>query len=325
MKVLAEPLLRRVIMSYGLDFRSLVTVISGYRNVSHIVETNQGLCNLILYKHEPRIVDLIHRVNVMGRYLHDCGMPVRVPADERIVQLQSQTVTRYGCLYHHLPGETIAWEMYSMKHLKLLGWALGDIHRALVDYPERLPDVRIEYQTIVMTMRQYFRRHDVALAMADKLKLSCRDHVFTWCDAAVVDHPDLPTCALHMDFVRGNVLFRPARNGRYRLGTLELSGILDLEKAACGPREFDIARTLAFLLVDSVKPPDKIIKYFIDSGYYKRGQAGSLRQEWVDQLISVFLLYDFYKFLRDNPYESLQKNHHFVRTRDILVQRQMLQ
>ena len=44
----------------------------------------------------------------------------------------------------------------------------------------------------------------------------------------------------------------------------------------------------------------------------------------LEPLVAMMLLYDFYKFLRDNPYESLDKNHHFRRTRDILIARKVL-
>ncbi len=41
-------------------------------------------------------------------------------------------------------------------------------------------------------------------------------------------------------------------------------------------------------------------------------------------LIGFFLLHDFHKFLKHTPYESLEQNHHFVRTRDILIDYGML-
>jgi hypothetical protein len=130
-----------------------------------------------------------------------------------------------------------------------------------------------------------------------------------------------------MDFVRSNILFDDTDTSN----ALAITGILDFEKTAQGNPVFDIARTLAFLLVDcKYKPADKVRKYFLRSGYIKRG-ASTFQDIYItdhngkvnvlEQLLDVFLMHDFYKFLRHNPYESLESNEHFMRTRDMLVQR----
>jgi len=119
------------------------------------------------------------------------------------------------------------------------------------------------------------------------------------------------TQQLHMDFVRGNILFEDER----------ITGILDFEKTAVGHPLFDVARTLAFLLVDcKYKTEDEIYRYFLQSGYHKRGAAKlDYYPGLLERLVEFFLLHDFYKFLRHNPYESLNDNEHFVRTVSILT------
>lgn len=114
-----------------------------------------------------------------------------------------------------------------------------------------------------------------------------------------------------MDFVRGNILFEDT----------DISGILDFEKTASGHTIVDIARTLAFLLVDcKYKPYDKVDKYFLYSGYQKRGRSKDIgNDDDRNQFVEMFLFYDLYKFLLHNPYESLRLNEHHVRTKDILV------
>jgi hypothetical protein len=119
-----------------------------------------------------------------------------------------------------------------------------------------------------------------------------------------------------MDFVRGNILFEGD----------EISGILDFEKTASGHTVMDISRTLAFLLVDcKYKTIDKVIKYFLYSGYQKRGKNKDIGND-ADRkiLVEMFLFYDLYKFLLHNPYEFLQQNEHYVRTKDILIGRGVL-
>jgi hypothetical protein len=122
---------------------------------------------------------------------------------------------------------------------------------------------------------------------------------------------------LHMDFVRSNVLFNAHAT---------IAGIIDFEKTGKGHPMLDIARTLAFLLVDcKYKEPGKVYKYFVHSGYRKRGKNNiNINPRLLHELTNIFLLHDFYKFLRHNPYESLGRNEHFVRTRDILIARALL-
>jgi Ser/Thr protein kinase RdoA (MazF antagonist) len=169
-------------------------------------------------------------------------------------------------------------------------------------------------------------------------ELNVNANAVSWCIIWVLLYSEFLEAAqhvpgrtpLHMDLVRSNVLFRKkARGDVLVLDNLALSGILDLEKAAVGHPFFDIARTLAFLLVDCPKPADKIYKYFLDSGYRKRGgrelKPATLQgQDMLETLQTLFLMYDFYKFLKQNPYESLSKNHHFKRTTDILCARKVL-
>jgi aminoglycoside phosphotransferase (APT) family kinase protein len=114
-----------------------------------------------------------------------------------------------------------------------------------------------------------------------------------------------------MDFVRGNILF----------SGFEITGILDFEKTALGHPIMDMARTLAFLLVDcKYKTEEKVNKYFVQSGYTKRGaNKETINDDDRGLLVEMFLLYDLYKFLRHNPYESLYENEHYIRTKDILV------
>jgi Ser/Thr protein kinase RdoA (MazF antagonist) len=115
---------------------------------------------------------------------------------------------------------------------------------------------------------------------------------------------------LHMDFVRGNILFDDDK----------ITGILDFEKASLGHVIMDVSRTLAFLLVDcKYKTPEKVRKYFLKSGYFKDTGGKIINLKLMDLLIEMFLTYDFYKFLRHNPYESLLQNQHYLRTRDILI------
>jgi Ser/Thr protein kinase RdoA (MazF antagonist) len=216
-----------------------------------------------------------------------------------------------------------------MKHIKLLGYGLARFHEAAGSYPGILPDIELVYRDIQSRMEQYFADDNVKRAMKQKLDIAIElpnyrgllDYAYSLADRTT----------LHMDFVRSNLLFDDTNAGsELAVETLALSGILDLEKAARGNVVFDVARTLAFLMVDCNKPEAKLRKYFLDSGYIKRGVRNLKPMyfegiDMLEQLINMFLIYDLYKLLRQNPYESLSDNHHFVQTRDILKQRKVIQ
>lgn len=333
---LPEAKLAEIAAMYGVELAVIGSVEGGYRNLSHsFTDKNGKQYNFILYKNEPEIVSLIRRTNALGTFVHQAGLAVRAPIDERILRVGN----RYGSLYEYLDGVTIPWEAYTMKHIKLLGQAMANFHTAATGFRGTpLPDVENIYLEITMRMQRYFADENVSKALEEKLRLRVQLPEFNPLLHAAQQLPN--RTPLHMDLVRSNVLFKTTevkalsfvenKMGNLQIGSVELAGILDLEKAAVGHPLFDLARTLSFLLVDCAKPEDKIRKYFLDSGYRKRGgrELHPVRindEDLLEQLLTLFLTYDFYKFLKQNPYESLPKNHHFKRTVDILLARKVLQ
>lgn len=317
-----DKLIHRILHKYGLAFARPLEPQKGYRNTSQPVLLTDGkLINLILYKAEPDIAFRIKNANHVSDFLADSGLPTRRTIG-RTVRLTG-AATRYCALYSYLPGHTIPWEAYTMEHLKTLGGTMSRMHSQLRTYQRELPSVVAEYTAIMQRVDRYFAGEDVRTALHTKLRLQAPTitpflHLLWLCQHLPEQQ------ALHMDFVRGNILFDGTR----------ISGIIDFEKAAYGPAAFDAARTVAFLLVDcKYKDEAKVRKYFLTSGYNKRGPVplvvpniihGSATYDTLERLIDMFLLHDFYKFLRHNPYEHLLQNEHFVRTRDLLVRRQVI-
>lgn len=296
----------------------MLTAQKGYRNYTFPITHDNSLLNLIVYKHEPQMLPRIKNAHYVADFLAKQGYPARRTADPRILQMRGQNVLRYAALYHYLPGKTIPWEAYTMEHIKQLGAMMSDMHLALKSLPQReLLFVIDECRALLGRMEKYFADDGVHDALASKLGLAVLDT--TEMRPAFTEAVDMPAQALHMDFVRGNILF----DGHDT--SLKISGVLDFEKAAWGPIVFDIARTLAFLIVDcKYKDEAKVRKYFLHSGYNKRGGNHFTPTPLLEVLVDFFLLHDFYKFLRHNPYDSLPKNEHFVRTRDFLLKRNIL-
>ena len=317
-----NPLVQRILNGYGITDAKVLPPQKGYRNQSFPVITGDKELNLILYKSEPGMLARIKRTNHVADFAARAGFPARRTYTPRIAVLQSGTFLKYAALYEYLPGHTIPWDGYTQDHIKLLGKTMSDMHAALagLDYDE-LPDVTDEYLDIVGRMRRYFSDAPVQRALADKLLLRISPEIFDEFEQLLTGAKLLPgKQPLHMDFVRSNILFDDAQaQSEFKV---DITGILDFEKTAYGHPLFDIARTLAFLLVDCKhKPAAKVRKYFLGSGYIKRGESmlPDKHMSLLEPLINLFLFYDFYKFLRHNPYESLPDNEHFVRTAGLLI------
>src|SRR5581483_8419087 len=100
------------------------------------------------------------------------GLPARHTRDNRMIRLSSPSGVSYAALYDYLFGVTIPWEAYTMKHLKLLGKTLSDLHAILASYEaEYIPQVADEYFQIVERMRRYFSQSGVMRALQHKLDI----------------------------------------------------------------------------------------------------------------------------------------------------------
>jgi Ser/Thr protein kinase RdoA (MazF antagonist) len=333
MQNLPAETVTRIATAYGHVVDQVLPPQSGYRNTAYPLYINGGTpANLILYKREPHILPRIQLVGSLGTALKAAGLPVRYPLDSRITAIDSTRGQRYAALYNYLPGHTIPWEAYTRHHIKLMGQAMSDLHAALKPLRLPAPHVADEYGAIFRHMSTYFSDPHIQRAMRHKLGQQIDPIAIRHYQRILDRSRRFPgTQLLHLDFVRSNILFGTTLDDprtRYKRGGVALTGIIDFEKAALGHPIFDLARTLAFLLVDcKYKSSRQIYRHFLYSGYSKRG-AAAYHEQWdrlLDELIGLFLLHDFYKFLRHNPYEALADNEHFGRTRDLLLRRHLIE
>jgi len=279
---------------------------SGYRNTQINLSKNSKEYMLCIYKKEKGIKE---RIDNADRIMSLCYPTL--PVKQRIKVLS--TSPSLIILYSYLSGSTISWEGYTMKHIKGLGDYMGKLHTILGRI--RYKDIKLENEidlsvSHLKEMDKYFKVQGVQEAMNTKLQIypsfDIKKYLKVFNELRSIDSQ-----ILHMDFVRGNILFNDKK---------EITGIIDFEKCSYGPRVLDIARTLAFLLVDcKYKSEEKIRKYFLISGYSKRGKMKLPSSKLINILVEYFLLYDFFKFLYHTPYESLKENEHFIRTRNRLL------
>ncbi|MEA2056291.1 MAG: phosphotransferase [Patescibacteria group bacterium] len=313
---------------------------------------------LVFLKNEPQIINRTKNAHIITKYLANKSLPVRTALNpdkssaQTLLKISDNHKTRYACVYTYLPGSTISWETYTKKHIKLLGQVLSLLHQQLNQGDHKalssktdLPDVSQIIAHNLKNMEAYFSNKDVKNALLKKLNLEVNfNKLRSFNDLVKIS--DKNKNIIHLDFVRSNLLFsslkkeqiiqqklsnlcfdfEPTLQNSKQKQYLTITGILDFEKSAYGPLIVDIARTLAFLLVDcKYKTERKIRKYFLHSGYQKRGNNELPDLSSLNNFIDYFLLFDFYKFLRHNPYQFLVQNQHFLRTRDYLIKNNIIQ
>ncbi len=347
-------LIQLIAQQYNLDVKKILPKQKGYRNtiiplqlvdeiqlikaLHYPLKKISQVC-LILFKNETQCLIRRNNAFLLTNFLAKKGWPVRVMLSPSNSDKQSQITkkilalknkksknlpTRHLALYSFLPGKTISWEAYTQKHLKILGKTLGDLHYDLAEIPlkkQQLPQAVTELEAQLAKMQAYFQQNNVQQALAKKLQLKTSAKIWQSLAQLLIKLAQIKQQQpLHLDFVRSNILWTQTDQN-----WPQISGILDFEKTALGPTILDIARTLAFLIVDcKYKPENKVRKYFLYSGYRKRSASQLQNLELLNPLLNFFWLYDFYKFLKHNPYEYLPKNEHFQRTVEQLKKQQLI-
>lgn len=312
-----NKLVEKILTELNLKVKKRLPSKKGYRNTSiPIITENNETLNIIIYKKEKGIKKRILTANSVSNYLFSKQIPTR----KSLYMLESGNGRIIG-IYNYLEGKTIFWEQYTRECIKELGKLMSDIHFKLNDFNDikKIPDIKEVTLNTFGYIERYFQKDGVVSALKHKLFLEINNEKIEDIGKKIKTFESKDIGVLHMDFVRSNILFDSDTNPK------EIVGVIDWEKVAFGPYIFDIARTLAFLLVDcKYKKRRKIYKYFIKSGYLKRGKNKNISLKGLDFLLDFYLLYDLYKFLLHNPYEFLNQNEHFLRTRDILVSRNIL-
>lgn len=300
----------------------------GFRNQCFKVATSENeKFVFIVYKSEEGIGRLIKSAHKVAKFLANKGFPTRVPKVDKngleYIQIEFQGGKQFAALYNFLHGSTIPWEAYTRRHLKSIGKTLSDMHYYLreADFKKSLPNWYEQTQKEIKQMNNYFKKVEPWIEKKLEVKLNWEKiGNLSALSSQLLATRSLES-VLHYDFLRGNILFSEKIDRKW--DTYPIVGILDFEKVCWGPVVADIARTLAFLLVDvKYKKNKKIRKRFFISGYKRRGKNDL--PEVVDSaifenLLAFYWLRDFWKFCENNPYEYLHMNEHYGRTKELLV------
>lgn len=280
----------------------------------------------------------------IAELLREKGIPSRVAIksdkEERVINLygvEFHDKKRYFSLFELLSGKTLPWEAYTRRHLRSLGMMQGKIHSAFLDIYEELNVVEIG---LIPTWSQYIKsdsgrlqnyleknnetilnKLDIELSI-QKIQNSINNVSSFSCP---YNDPEYKSQLIHGDFVRGNILFSDIKSDLIYM----ITGVMDFEKLMLANSEIDIARTLAFLIVDcKFKTVEDIIKYYLNEGYNTLGTVDNRQKKILFSKLENYMIYfwlrDFWKYLESNPYEDLLNNEHFMRTIKLLAERELI-
>lgn len=323
----------QILKHYGKKLRRIQKLEGGFRNSCYRADTDSASFVFIIYKKERGIQKTIENAHLAAKFLKDKGFNTRVPILTKdkgeVKRILLDEEYRYCALYNFLEGETIPWEAYTRRHLKSIGKTLSDMHATLLLaqnsklITQNLQKWSIITKREIYDMQKYLK--EVEPWIEKKLEVN-----LDWTNIEEVFNSvmkrfaksDQQKAILHYDFVRGNILFSSKLDKK--LDIYPIIGILDFEKVCIGPVIADVARTLAFLIVDcKYKKEETVKKRFMISGYDKGGKnkldIKCINSPLMVHLLSFFWLRDFWKFLENNPYEYLHMNEHYLRTRDLLA------
>ncbi|MBN2015383.1 phosphotransferase [Candidatus Dojkabacteria bacterium] len=323
---------------YGLEQCKLKRLKGGFRNICFKVSSQKGDFVLIVYKDEPEIKKTIINAHLVAKLLQEKEFPTRIPLTTKggheYKRFKFGNCYHYVALYKLLEGSTIPWEAYTRRHLKSMGKTFSDMHYALKKiYNSHLITHNLSNwaditQREITAMEEYFKGVEPWTSKKLKVRLNWEriKRVFETITKREATSEKRESI-LHYDFVRGNILFSEEFDSS--LDIYPITGILDFEKTCIGPEIADIARTLAFLIIDcKYKSEETIRKRFLISGYERRGRNklpfANLSDPLLENLMAFFWLRDFWKFLVHNPYEYLYMNEHYIRTKDRLVKAELI-
>jgi thiamine kinase-like enzyme len=330
---MATKLEELILTKLKINDYKVLTCEKGYRNLSYKFCAGKdifgrvykhNLYNLVVYKQEVGVLKKIKCANFYGTYLvkklsdfYEFRDPI-----SKIIKLQIGNSQYYSCIYNYVSGHTISWEAYTRKHIKQMSIAIARMHSiGFLEFLSQNPnwkniqsDYEYEQSIIIDNLQKclkYFSDAAVKLALKKKLNISIDNTYIKKLSATIEKIKLLSPTLLHMDFVRSNLLFNDNQ---------ELVGVIDFEKSSIGDSVFELARILAFLFVDcKYKTGLEIREVFLSN--YRKFLGGKINNfTYLETLIKSYLIYDFYKFLRHNPYEDLLQNQHFLRTLYLLKQ-----
>lgn len=203
---------------------ALKGIAEGVENSNFFVQTTQNRFILTLYENRVDPGDLPFFYALL-KHLHDAGCKVPQFMTGRDGQWLHTVAGRPACLIEFLDGVSVTEPTASQAHST--GAALGEMHKALADFPLSRPNSLGVSAWRPLATRCTAQGLDAILA-------GLAERVAAECDYLEAHWPtDLPAAAIHADLFPDNVLM---------LGD-HVSGLIDFYFACTETRAYDLAVT----------------------------------------------------------------------------------
>lgn len=225
-------------------------IAEGVENTNYLVDTTAGRYILTLYEKRVAADDLPFFLALLD-HLAAKGVPVPPAIKDRAGYAIHELAGRPACLITFLPGVSLSYP--NAAQARAAGAALGEMHRALADFPlERTNTMGVDSWAPLLarcgadldTISAGLER-DLAVALDDVLAL--------WPPAGT-----LPISAIHADLFPDNVLMRGDAVG----------GLIDFYFSCTDIRAYDLAvMHTSWTFDDAGRPLDPTIGRALMAGY----------------------------------------------------------
>lgn len=204
------------------DLVSAKGIAEGVENSNYLVDTTLGRFILTLYEKRVDAADLPFFMALLD-HLSDKGLPVPPAIKDREGREIHQLEGRPACLIRFLPGVSLSHP--TPAQAGAAGNALGRLHNAVADFPERRDNMMGQPTWQALYDRCGESLDMIAPGLHRDLGLAIGNLAATW------DRDGLDRCAIHADLFPDNVLM---------IGDT-VSGLIDFYFACIDIRLYDLA------------------------------------------------------------------------------------
>ncbi len=246
--------LRKAITAqYALPILDDLVALDSVTNQCFQVATPSGRTILKVYR-TASVEQVSTELDLLEHLLRaglPASQPVHGPKGSRVATFEGRPI----CLLSELPGRPFPPPL-DPRSIQLLGAILGNVQRALADFPDRqvLSSVLLtSYDETYSLWEEWYRV--VESAVEDPMRsefMAMIEETFRTAEHVKLERLDwraIGVQPLHGDYHAGNVL---QTDGQW-------TGILDLEHAQIGPRLFDVATACCVMLINPYEEPEPSI------------------------------------------------------------------
>ncbi|WP_109808595.1 homoserine kinase [Sphingosinithalassobacter portus] len=227
-------------------------IAEGVENSNYLVDTTQGRFILTLYEKRVAADDLPYFMGLLD-HLAAKGLPVPPAIKDREGREIHELEGRPACLIQFLSGVSVSHP--TAAQARAAGEALGDMHRAVADFPLDRPNTMGVDSWLPLFEKCGNSLNDIAPGLYDDLGFALDETLSAW------PAEQLDRCAVHADLFPDNVLMLGDR----------VTGLIDFYFACTDLRIYDLAVAQTAWAFDATgRRFDRAVADALTEGYESR-------------------------------------------------------